>query len=212
VFDCYTTGLMTDAEIAEIKEKMTASLFAANYEMRHIAAEDVIFDSPQTGADPALVEQGECHIDAAYGGEDYTAFTICRKKDGKYYVYGRCWRKHIDDVQDDIIKLRQAFNAGRIHCENNGDKGYLGKALRQKGERVNIYRESMNKFLKITSYLKAEWKNVVFVAGTDKEYIDQICEFNENCEHDDCADSLASLVRILWKRKETENTYTPIFM
>jgi phage terminase large subunit-like protein len=70
----------------------------------------------------------------------------------------------------------------------------------------------MNKFLKITSYLKAEWKNVVFVAGTDKEYIDQICEFNENCEHDDCADSLASLVRILWKRKETENTYTPIFM
>ena len=85
-----------------------------------------------------MAEQGECHIDAAYGGEDYTAFTVCRKKDGKYYVYGRCWRKHIDDVQDDIIKLRQAFNAGRIHCENNGDKGYLGKALRQKGERVAI--------------------------------------------------------------------------
>ena len=166
----------------------------------------------KTGADPSLVEQGECHIDAAYGGDDYTAFTICKKKDGKYYVYGRCWRKHIDDVQDEIIKLRQSFNAGRIHCENNGDKGYLGKALRQKGERVNIYRESMNKFLKITSYLKAEWKNVVFVAGTDKEYIDQICDYNQNCEHDDCPDSLASLVRILWKRKDTENTYTPIFM
>ena len=211
-YDCYSTGLMTDAEISEIREKMTASLFAANYELRHIAADDVIFDSPQTGADPALVEQGECHIDAAYGGEDYTAFTICRKKDGKYYVYGRCWRKHIDDVQDEIIRLRKEFNAGRIHCENNGDKGYLGKALRQKGERVNIYRESMNKFLKITSYLKAEWKNVVFVAGTDKEYIDQICDYNENCEHDDCPDSLASIVRILWKRKDSESTYTPIFM
>ena len=211
-FDCYSTGLISDEQLEVIKKSMTRSLFAANYELRHIAAEDVIFQNPQTGADPSLVEQGECHIDAAYGGEDYTAFTICRKKDGKYYVYGRCWRKHIDDVQDEIIRLRQAFNAGRIHCENNGDKGYLGKALRQKGERVNIYRENMNKFLKITSYLKAEWENVVFVVGTDKEYIDQICDYNEHCEHDDAADSLASIVRILWKRKENDNNYVSILM
>lgn len=209
-FDCYSTGLISDEQLEVIKKSMTHSLFAANYELRHIAAEDVIFDNPQTGADPSLVEQGECHIDAAYGGEDYTAFTICKKKDGKYYVYGRCWRKHIDDVQDEIISLRKAFNAGKIYCEDNGDKGYLGKALRQKGERVNIYRENMNKFLKITSYLKAEWQNVVFVAGTDKEYIDQICDYNENCEHDDAADSLASIVRILWNRKDTESTYTSI--
>ena len=209
-FDCYSTGLISDEQLEVIKKSMTRSLFAANYELRHIAAEDVIFQNPQTGADPSLVEQGECHIDAAYGGEDYTAFTICRKKDGKYYVYGRCWRKHIDDVQDEIISLRKAFNAGRIHCENNGDKGYLGKALRQKGERVNIYRENMNKFLKITSYLKAEWNNVVFVAGTDQEYINQICDYNEHCEHDDAADSLASIVRILWKRKENDNNYVSI--
>ena len=213
IYDYHRTGLISDEQLQKIKDSMTASLFACNYELRIVAAEDVIFDSPQTGADPALVEQGECHIDAAYGGEDYTAFTICRKKDGKYYVYGRCWRKHIDDVQDDIIKLRQSFNAGRIHCENNGDKGYLGKALRQKGERVNIYHESMNKYLKITSYLKAEWRNVVFVTGTDKEYIDQICDYNENAEHDDCPDSLASLIRKLWNRNDTAtSTYTPIFM
>ena len=213
IYDYHRTGLISDEQLQKIKDSMTASLFACNYELRIVAAEDVIFDSPQTGADPALVEQGECHIDAAYGGEDYTAFTICRKKDGKYYVYGRCWRKHIDDVQDDIIKIRQSFNAGRIHCENNGDKGYLGKALRQRGERVNIYHESMNKFLKITSYLKAEWRNVVFVQGTDQEYINQICDYNENAEHDDCPDSLASLIRKLWNRKDTsESTYTPIFM
>ena len=210
IYDYKRTGLISDEQLKKIKDSMTASLFACNYELKIIAAEDVIFDSPQTGADPALVEQGECHIDAAYGGEDYTAFTICRKKDGKYYVYGRCWRKHIDDVQDEIIKWRQSFNAGRIHCENNGDKGYLGKALRQKGERVNIYHERMNKFLKITSYLKAEWRNVIFVAGTDEEYINQICDYNENAEHDDCPDSLASLIRKMWNKKE-ESDYTPIF-
>ena len=211
VYDYKRTGLISDEQLKKIKESMTASLFACNYELKIIADDDVIFDSPQTGADPSLVEQGECHIDAAYGGEDYTAFTICRKKDGKYYVYGRCWRKHVDDVQDEIIRLRQSFNAGRIHCENNGDKGYLGKALRQKGERVNVYHEGMNKFLKITSYLKAEWRNVVFVAGTDEEYINQICDYNETAEHDDCPDSLASLIRKMWNKKE-ESNYTPIFM
>ena len=62
----------------------------------------------------------------------------------------------------------------------------------------------MNKFLKITSYLKSEWKNVYFVAGTDKDYIDQICDYNENAEHDDCPDSLASTIRMLWKKSNTD--------
>lgn len=211
-YDCYSTGLISTEEIEEIRDKMTSSLFAANYELRHVAAEDVIFESPRTGEDPARVEQGECQIDAAYGGEDYTAFTICRKTDGKYYVFGKCWKKHIDDVTDEIIKLRQAFNAGRIYCENNGDKGYLGKALRQKGERVNVYHEDMNKYLKITSYLKAEWKNVYFVAGTDADYINMVCDYNENAEHDDCPDSLSSLIRQMWNKKDSVSSYTPKFM
>ena len=204
-YDCYSTNLMTAEQIAEVKQQMTASLFAANYELRHIASEDVIFDNPNINAEPHYIEQGECHIDAAYGGEDWTAFTICRKHDGKYYVLGKCWRKHIDDVQDEIIKLRQLYNAGKIHCETNGDKGYLAKALKAKGERVSAYHENMNKFLKITSYLKSEWKNVYFVAGTDKDYIDQICDYNENAEHDDCPDSLASMIRKLWKKRDTSN-------
>jgi hypothetical protein len=54
---------------------------------------------------------------------------------------------------------------------------------------------------------------VVFVQGTDQEYINQICDYNENAEHDDCPDSLASLIRKLWNRKDAnESTYTPIFM
>ena len=207
--DCYhSNGLITPEQIEEIKSHMTASLFAANYELRHIAAEDVIFDNPKTGADPALVEQGIPHIDAAYHGEDFTAFTIVRKSGGKYYVYGRLWRKHIDDVEDSIITLRKAFNVGKIHCEDNGDKGYLAKSLRKKGERVSPYHESMNKYLKITSYLKDVWADVIFVKGTDQAYIDQICDYNEEAEHDDAPDSLASVVRLLWKRSDTE--YEPI--
>lgn len=212
-WDCYTTGLISEEELAEIRENMTASLFAANYELRHIAAEDVIFTSPRIDADPCNVEQGECHIDAAYGGEDYTAFTICRKIGETHYIYGRLWKKHIDDVEGEIITLRAAFNAGRIHCEDNGDKGYLAKDLRAKGERVHKYHEDMNKYLKITSYLKSEWKNVVFVKGTDKEYIDQICDYNENAEHDDAPDSCASMIRAFWKKKDEQSSnYKSLWM
>ena len=208
--DCYSTGLISKEQLQIIREAMTASLFAANYELRHIASDDVIFTSPQTGADPALAEQGICHIDASYGGEDGTAFTICKKSGGKYYIYGRLWQKHVDDCLPEIIRLRKAFNAGIIYCERNADKGYLAKALRDKGERADTYHEKTNKFVKITSYLKSEWKNVVFVAGTDQEYINQICDYTENAEHDDAPDSAASIVRKLWNKRDNE--YDPLWM
>lgn len=208
--DCYSTGLISKEQLQIIREAMTASLFAANYELRHIASDDVIFTSPQTGADPALAEQGICHIDASYGGEDGTAFTICKKSGGKYYIYGRLWQKHVDDCLPEIIRLRKAFNAGIIYCERNADKGYLAKTLRERGERADTYYEKTNKFVKITSYLKSEWKNVVFVAGTDAEYINQICDYTENAEHDDAPDSAASIVRKLWNKKDTE--YVPLWM
>lgn len=208
--DCYSTGLISKEQLQIIREAMTASLFAANYELRHIASDDVIFTSPQTGADPALAEQGICHIDASYGGEDGTAFTICKKSGGKYYIYGRLWQKHVDDCLPEIIRLRKAFNAGIVYCERNADKGYLAKALRDKGERADTYHEKTNKFVKITSYLKSEWKNVVFVAGTDAEYINQICDYTENAEHDDAPDSAAAIVRKLWNKKDTE--YVPLWM
>ena len=205
-YDCYSTGLISSEELQNLQQSMTASLFAANYELKHIADEEVLFPNPVTNGDPAMAEQGRCHIDAAYGGEDYTAFTICNKHNGKYYVFGKLWHRHVDDVTDEILKYRKAFNAGRIAMETNGDKGYLSKALRAKGELTMPYNEKMNKFLKITSYLKAEWRDVIFVAGTDEEYINQVCEYNENAEHDDAPDSLASLIRLLWGKKEEQHS------
>lgn len=209
-YDCYSTGLISEEEIEDLRKRLTASLFAANYELKHIASDDVIFPEPERNADPALVEQGICHVDAAYGGEDGTAFTACRKKDGKYYILGKLWHKHVDNCKGEIIELRRAINGGKIYVEDNGDKGYLAKDLRNEGERVVRYHEDMNKFLKITSYLKSVWPDVIFVAGTDPEYIEQICDYNENAEHDDAPDSAASIVRALWNKKSSDNNYQSI--
>ena len=122
-------------------------------------------------------------------------------------MYGRLWRRHIDDVLDEICEIHHDFMGGKIYCEENGDKGYLGKDLRKRGERVVIYTEHMNKYLKITSYLKFEWANVIFVKGTDAEYINQICDFNDDAEHDDAPDSLSSMIRVIPNRVRNEGAF-----
>lgn len=212
-YDCYNEEvkkIISAEQLEEIKQTMTASLFAANYELRHIAEDDVIFISPQIDADQELVLNGTSHCDAAFYGEDYTAFTICAIHDGKYYVFGKCWRKHIDDVIDQCVELHNKNLCGKLYIEKNADKGYVAKEFRNRGVRVVSYNESQNKYIKITSHLKFVWEKVVFVKGTDQEYIDMICDYNENAEHDDCPDSLASLIRVLPLRERTEKT--SIFM
>lgn len=185
--------LISDDEVSEIKKRMTPSLFAANYELRHIASDDVIFTNPQVGASLEKVYHAECHIDAAYYGEDYTAFTAMAYHDGKYYVYGRLWRKHILDVIEQIKEDYTRLMLGRLYIETNADKGFAAMDLKKKGFRVVPYTESENKHAKITTSLKSIWPDVVFVEGTDTEYINQICDYTEDAEHDDAPDSAASL-------------------
>lgn len=206
------TGLITPEQAENIKSRMTNSLFAANYELKHIADDDVIFSDPQTDADPELVMNGVSHCDAAFYGEDYTALTIMGIHDGKFYVFGKCWRKHVDDVMDEIVGWHNKFNAGKLYCELNADKGYVAKKLKEKGLRVATYNENQNKYIKIVSHLKFEWRDVIFVKGTDPQYIEQICEYNENAPHDDCPDSLASLIRTMAKKKNRENETAPMLI
>jgi len=206
------TGLISPKQAEEIKSHMTTSLFAANYELKHVADDDVIFSNPQTGAEQSLVMYGTSHVDAAFYGEDYTAFTIVAIHDGKYYVYGKCWRKHIDNVMGEIVGLHNRFNCGKLYNERNADKGYVAKELRKLGVRTISYDEHQNKFIKIVSYLKFAWNDVIFVDGTDQEYIDQICDFNEDAPHDDCPDSLASLIRTMGGKNGIEESTWNEFM
>lgn len=193
----YTTmpDVMSAEEVEQIKPRMTPSLWAANYELRHIPSDDVIFTDPKKNAPIKMVMQGECHTDAAYYGEDYTAFSALNIHDGKVYVYGRMWRKHVDDCMDAICNDVERLMLGRMFMENNADKGYSARAFRERGVRVAVYTEKMNKHVKIVTYLKAAWPDIVFCEGTDEDYINQICDYTEDAEHDDSCDSLASLLQ-----------------
>ena len=210
-YDCYhpeIAKIISPDELESIKAKMVTSLFAANYELRFVASEDVIFANPQTGASPAMVEQGIMHLDSAFYGEDFTAWSIMRKAGDKYYLFGRVRRRHVEDCYDEIVADYKRFMAGKLYNENNADKGMVGRDLRKLGIKVILYAERQNKYIKIATYLKAIWKDLVFVDGTEKEYINQICDYNENAEHDDAPDSAASLARLLY-RKNTDIDYNP---
>ena len=208
-YDYTKTNLISDEQIEYLKKSMVRSLWCANYELRHVASEDVIFKNPQTGASFELCKNGISHVDAGYYGEDWTALTICKIHDGKFYIFGKCWQKHVDNVKEQIKQWHNEALSQKIYMEKNADKGYLAKEFKAMGLRTVPYNENQNKFIKICTYLKFNWENVVFVEGTDKEFIEQIEEYNENAEHDDCPDSVASIIRVL-KPQQNKKDYVPI--
>ncbi len=199
-YDCYTTGLISKEQLEKLRQSMAPSLFAANYELKHIASTEVIFDTPPRFTDdPVMLRDGIAHIDAAYGGEDYTAFT-CGRRDRDadvIYLYGKIWHKPVHQVMDEIISEAARLMCEPIKCETNGDKGFLVRELRERGVYASGYVEHMNKFVKIATILKKWWPRIIFLAGTDPEYISQIQDYTEHAEHDDAPDSAACVCRVL---------------
>lgn len=200
--DCYTTGLIAPGKLETLRQSMSPSLFAANYELRHIAAENALFDAfPTFTDDEALLYDGIAHIDAAYDGEDYTALTCARRRGDTIFLYGRLWRAHVDTVLEKALADCTRLRCAPIYCETNGDKGYLGREIRRQGVQVRLYRESANKYTKIATFLRKWWSNIVVLDGTDTAYIQQIMDYSEEAAHDDAPDSAACVCRILDREK-----------
>lgn len=205
-YDCYSTGLIARDKLEKLRSQMSDSLFAANYELKHIADKDAMFQNPQFISDESLIYDGVAHIDAAYDGADGTAFTIFHKlPDGRIIGFGKRWDKHVDDCLTQISLLHKKYRAGTIENEDNADKGYLKKELKDIGLPVHGYHESMNKFVKISTYLRKNWSDIYWLEDTDPEYINEILDYSEYTEHDDSPDSAASLLRKMQKKQARYN-------
>ncbi|MDB4302123.1 hypothetical protein N9924_01010, partial [bacterium] len=117
VFDCYSTGLINDITLQKIRNAMTSSLFAANYELKHIADKDAMFTNSvvDDGTRTENLYDGVCHIDASYSGADGTAFTILKEHtDGHIYVYGELKQNNVDDVLAGFEAKRKHYKAGTM--------------------------------------------------------------------------------------------------
>lgn len=206
-YDCYSTGLITREKLEELRLSMSDSLFAANYELKHIADKDAMFQKPQFTSMKSTLYGGISHVDAAYGGEDGTAFTAFKEQpDGTLIGIGKRWLRHVDDCLPEICRLQREYRLGSISCERNADKGYLAKELSRNGLIVDTYNERMNKYVKISTYLRRAWPQIKWLEDTDPEYINEILDYSEFADHDDAPDSAASLLRKL----ETRVHYNPL--
>lgn len=210
-YDYHATGLIGNQQIEKIRQSMSPSLFACNYELQIIASENALFmEPPKFTEDPGLFRDGIAHIDAAYGGEDYTALTCGKRQGDTLYLFGRIWQRHVDTVLDSALADIERLMCGPVYCEDNGDKGFLAKEIKRKGKKAIPYHESENKYLKISSYLRKWWGNIVFLQGTDQAYISQIMDYTEDAEHDDAPDSAACVARHFDRKKQ--NDYQSLWM
>lgn len=212
-YDCYSTGLIDSVTLQKLRDSMVPSLFSANYELKHIADKDAIFTTVNylPKDETYLIQNGYSHVDASYGGEDYTSYTVMKElSDGRIIAFGKMWDKHVDKCLPEIQMYQDLYRVGIIACETNGDKGYLATELEEEYKMyVYDYNERMNKFLKIASYLRKNWERIYWIEDTDRDYINQILDYNEFAEHDDAPDSAASLVRYLLE-KPTANLDTAL--
>ena len=107
----------------------------------------------------------------------------------------------MEKVLDEIILEADRLQCWPMYCEDNGDKGFLAREIMVRDKWSDTYTEHQNKVIKITSYLRKWWPKIVFLRGTDPDFINQIMDYTEQAEHDDAPDSAAVSCRY-WDDKD----------
>lgn len=195
------TGLVSGDEAASLRASMTRSLFAANYELRHVADEGAVFErEPPTFSDASLLFDGRMHVDAAYGGADGTAVTCVAWHDGRPFVHGELYREtHVDRCLERVRELHSSLRLGTVHLERNADKGYLARELEGMGLPVSTYQETANKHVKISTHGRGAWPSLSRYDSpreASRAYWDEVMDYTQGAAHDDAPDSLACAMRL----------------
>lgn len=191
-------------EIEKARRSMPDALFKINYELDYRNTVDMLFANPFMGTwNKARNKEVYAHIDAGYGGEDKTALTIiARMPDNRVNVVGFVTEKHINDWIPEVFMYLQQYGAHALYMETNADKGLMLEKItahplaKTWAIQPHPYRETQNKQDKIATVLKDQWEHLVFAQETSEEYLELVCDWNENTKVlDDPPDSLASILR-----------------
>lgn len=203
-FPVSVTGLLSAKQIEEIMKRTTSSLFAANYKLEHISDENKEFKDPIYGPwDWKLYPFA--HLDAKYDGDHTNALTfMAKRKDGKIQATGYVFNENIKSKADWVYEMWQKRRSKTLYNEENPDKGYTGDLLKSKKVKVKTYWESANKHIKIVTFLKHYWSDIVWDDKVDPEYMNQILDYVKGEEPDDAPDSAASLLREAFYSKNAD--------
>jgi hypothetical protein len=199
--------LLFPKEQLDIKYRsMTPALYAINYELSYATDDSLLFQNPNMDGKMNTEgwRQGEwcyIHIDAAYGGKDFSALTLAQGNNR----LGLIWQEHIQRHIPEIVRLYRQYKCRGIICETNADKGYVAEELKKYNLSVISYSEKENKQIKIANYLLRSWNKLHWCPETSPEYMSQILDWTDDSNgHDDAPDSASSLQRYLDNRRAPE--------
>jgi hypothetical protein len=198
--DKYPIGSVDIPELTEdvrikLKSGMTSSLYAINYELKHIADENRIFVDPQYEAWPENTKRICALLDPSYSGKNTTALTMIAETHEKAHIRGWVWPNDVAELYDVIANILKNYKCGTLYNASKADKGYSTKDLRTRYPAVIDVDETMNKHIKIISFLKQNWSLLYFAHDCQPEYLNQILDYVEGEEPDDAPDSAANLVK-----------------
>jgi len=195
--------ILTPQQLEEKRRTTNGPLWAANYELTHVASDEALFSDPQwadwkhTGID---MVRG--HLDAAFDGDHYCALTImARRHDGKLQARGWVFQGNVKDWYVSIENICRQFKVRKLYLEDNPDKGFTGDFLSSRGLTVSTYTEAQNKHYKISTYAYEVWNDILWDPQTEDEYMGQVTDYCEKQTPDDAPDSLASLVRAAYSKR-----------
>jgi len=179
----------------DYKKRLGTSLYAANYELKHIADEDQLFSEPIYGKWPDRFKRINAWCDPSYEGKATTAMAMIGIDiHDKAWVRGWVWWKHVDQCYNLMVQEMKIFKCGTFYIETNADKGYSKKDMAEKWTTIGR-NETTNKHIKIVSFLRQNWKELTFADDCQPEFINQIMDYSEDAELKDAPDATASLIR-----------------
>jgi len=195
------TGILSPEELQNKRKTTTASLFAINYMLdTSVKDEGQIFDEPIFGAWNWDIRPTRIfgHLDAAWDGTCTNALTIMAERpDGLIQAYGKIYPGTFHECKTDVARTCEERRVRNFYMEKNPDKGMAAGELRRIPgfPTVHAYSESMNKDIKIVSYLKNSWQRIIWDPSTDPNYLNQITDYRPGQDPRDAPDSGASLLR-----------------
>lgn len=204
---------ITPEWIEDKKSKMPASLWAANYELKHVKDVAREFPDPIPGAPPEDSKMvSYWFIDPAFGGKDCTAiWEGCSDGEYFYLTWAKMYKKSIAEKYDEIEGYFWGRQVSMVMYENNGAQRLVGAELERRNIPCKGVSSVTNKFARITSSLKPMWSKLRFhpaILASKDHLIEsteeappsplvELLEFNIDADHDDSPDACAGLVTAL---------------
>lgn len=199
-FDVYITKIFSEDTILEKRKGTTNVTWNANYELKHVAHEDCLFQNPQFANWEFHYYNGLGFLDKKFFGTDTNALGFfAKKKNGRFQAIGWVFHENIKEKINFIYEKWKEYRIGTIYTEDNDDKGFTADLLRGRNVFVETYHENMNKHVKIKTYgyENGFWELIDWDSKTDPEFLNQIMDYVEGSEPDDSPDLLGCAGRQL---------------